>query len=672
MVPLRIYLFSLLFLSLFGKITAQNLVPNPSFENYIACPTGSGQIDSLQNWFVPVNHGGTPDYYNSCDTGSLGVPHNFTGYQFASSGNGYIGLINYATLINIDYREYIQVRLTTPLIANKTYRVSFKCCLAEYSQYATNDIDICFTNSPISGSGNYSIISMTPQLTSTPMINDTSIWINVSQQFTASGGEEYLTIGNFKNNLSTNIINANSNPTSNLNYTYLDDFSVVMDCNFEANLGNDTSLCIGDTLTLNVADSNVTNYLWSNNSTDSIITITQSGTYWVALSDSGCISTDTITVLFDTTQTINLGIDTTLCDGETMILDASIPNCHYLWSDSSMNPTLAVTQSGMYWVQVNNACGAYSDSISLTFQPLPSLSLGRDTAICLGDSILLNPNSSNAVSYLWQDSATSPTYMASQFGKYTVTVNDGKCSNSDSKNIRELLPPKVSLGGDTTICEGIPIRLLGGVLHNQTYLWQDMSTSPTLLTNQAGLYSVAVSNACGTVSDSINISSLEVPIINLGSDTIICENSELTIYGRVKLAESYLWQDNSDNSVKVINQPGTYILTASNRCGSSTDSIIVVSKICDCISFIPNAFSPNYDGLNDFFSPKFNCTFFDNYKFEIFNRWGQKVFQTNSTNGKWNGLVDNTAATADVYFYKIQYSSNGKSKTIGGDLTLIR
>lgn len=133
------------------------------------------------------------------------------------------------------------------------------------------------------------------------------------------------------------------------------------------NLGEDTILCLGDSLILNATTSKST-YLWQDSSTNPTFTVTQSGTYWVQVSINNCKTIDTINVSNDSYPTIDLGIDTMLCQGDTLKLNASTPNAIYKWQDNSMLPTFYVTSQGTYWVEVKNNCGITSDTINIEIE----------------------------------------------------------------------------------------------------------------------------------------------------------------------------------------------------------------------------------------------------------------------------------------------------------------
>ena len=140
------------------------------------------------------------------------------------------------------------------------------------------------------------------------------------------------------------------------------------------NLGNDTLICPGDLLILNATTPNA-NYLWSDNSTNPTLNVSIPGTYWVQVSVNNCSSTDTLIVIQDTLSNINLGNDMVLCEGETLLLNATTPNGNYLWQDNSTNSTLIVNSQGNYWVEVTNNCGTTSDTINILIDTCTTIPL---------------------------------------------------------------------------------------------------------------------------------------------------------------------------------------------------------------------------------------------------------------------------------------------------------
>jgi gliding motility-associated-like protein len=224
-------IYSLIILTVFNLTTtlilsAQNLVPNPSFESNSGCPTSISQLYLANFWSSPT--AATPDYIHTCGTGTwVTVPNPFGGYQQPRTGNAYAHIISYPDIGAANYREYLQVQLTSPLITGQTYEVSFYASLNNSSRYAINNLGAYLSSTPPSSS-NTLVLPITPQIVETNIISDTTNWVQISGLYTATGGEQYLTIGNFFDDASTNTI-VNTGTTSlvsDVGYL-IDDVSVL-------------------------------------------------------------------------------------------------------------------------------------------------------------------------------------------------------------------------------------------------------------------------------------------------------------------------------------------------------------------------------------------------------------------------------------------------------------
>ena len=198
-------------------------------------------------------------------------------------------------------------------------------------------------------------------------------------------------------------------------------------------LGNDTIFCMGSTLILSAYQNGV-NYLWQDSSTADSLAVTQTGVYWLELTSASCTASDTVNVIVNSPPIISLIPDTMICDGELLLLDASHPNATYLWQDGSSDSTFIVSQTGSYWVEGTlNGCTA-TDSVYVTVNPLPMIYLGVDTAICEGDTLMLDATTINA-SYMWNDGDTNAVYSVFQAGTYWVDLTVDGCTERDSIDI---------------------------------------------------------------------------------------------------------------------------------------------------------------------------------------------------------------------------------------------
>ncbi len=206
------HFFTLLcFSSWCAFLSAQNLVPNPSFEDHTACPNNGGQIDYALYWTNPLIGGGSsPDYFNVCGIPAWNVPSNAYGYEPARTGVAYSAICtatyNAVAQQQNNFREYLQVELLDSLKSGKKYCFSFFVSACDSVQYVSNDIGIYFSRSEIHDTTHFpTYLNYTPQIEndSTNDLSSRIGWTEVSGQYTAVGGEKYIVIGNFKDSTTT-------------------------------------------------------------------------------------------------------------------------------------------------------------------------------------------------------------------------------------------------------------------------------------------------------------------------------------------------------------------------------------------------------------------------------------------------------------------------------------
>jgi outer membrane protein OmpA-like peptidoglycan-associated protein len=192
------------FLVLLSQVSySQNLVPNPSFEEFYKCP-GSYNANTdgkfAPGWTSPTK--GTPDLFNACSKGSAGVPNNWAGHSKANSGNGYAGIYVYNVNTNKSYREYLQAQLTSTLASDGEYLVEFYFKLASNSKYSIDRVGVLISDSLLTSSGDDVLHKPSHELILDKAYDKrvTGLWTKFSYRYKAKGGEKFITIGNFSTN----------------------------------------------------------------------------------------------------------------------------------------------------------------------------------------------------------------------------------------------------------------------------------------------------------------------------------------------------------------------------------------------------------------------------------------------------------------------------------------
>jgi gliding motility-associated-like protein len=201
----------------------QNLIPNPSFEVYDTCPTtissvGDYQINHCTGWTAPSL--ATSDYFNACSP-LANVPNAVFSYQYALDGVGMLGMLMEIDSGEIPYFEYVQAKLSKPLIQGYSYKFSFNVNLANGSDYAVKKIGAWFTTNAVSSNDGLPLFSVNPQIENTTgFITDTLGWTKIEGEFIADGGEEYITIGYYSDTLNVDTLRNNPSAISSVIFVY--------------------------------------------------------------------------------------------------------------------------------------------------------------------------------------------------------------------------------------------------------------------------------------------------------------------------------------------------------------------------------------------------------------------------------------------------------------------
>ena len=393
--------------------------------------------------------------------------------------------------------------------------------------------------------------------------------------------QQYAAIWNSGENVTTEICLINQNTAGMGNDFAIDDIEfvpvyptsdnsdsvvvVLLEPN-KIDLGNDTSICLGDSITLDAGLNN--SYKWSTNEITQTIKVDTTGEYSVTITDSnGCKSSDTINLLVNELPIINLGNDTSICLNDSIVLDSKIIASDYLWNNNETTNFITVKDSGQYWVKVTDNLGcSNSDTIELTINDLPIINLGNDTSICLNDSIDISIDGFD--SYLWTNGETSNSINIKENGEYWVKVTDNLgCSNSDTINLLVNDLPIINLGNDTSICLNDSIDL--SIDGFDSYLWINGETTKSILVNESGQYWVKVTDNLGcSNSDTIELTVNDLPIINLGNDTSICLGDDITLTANDNVG--YLWNNGETTKSILVNVSGQYWVKVTDNLGCSS------------------------------------------------------------------------------------------------------
>lgn len=555
--------------------------------------------------------------------------------------------------------------------------------------------------------------------------------------------------------------------------SFFDTVNVHVNPTPEVYIGANDTICDSETAILDAGSGVNYTYLWQDGSTEQQFEVSESGLYWVEVTNEfNCSRRDSANLAFSfrpedpvlTTMGEILDSDS-LCAGELLQLEVPVlAGAGYYWvtPDDTVQTSgntlsvfdIAVSDSGTYYVYYRlNGCPSYLDSIDITVQESPDFAFAfSDTTVCAPATIQLSAETEGVVAYLWQDNSTASDYLVTQSGEYWVKLeNEIGCSRADTVQINiNPLPQTPVISGDLSICEGSDLVLNSNNENGVVYIWTGpgVNVSGSTLTvesvgeAQEGTYSLfAELNGCksDTVSTEIVVNAL--PVVELGDDIIICNNSEAILNGPAGFA-SYNWSDGAETQ-NTSGGAGEYTLTVTddNGCEGSDSQVVtvsgpvaeftsnpstgaqidaqitftdasqgspvswswtfgdgngtgtqnpsyaysnqgeytvtlVVTDINECTDTtsrsyliansvaVPNSFTPNGDGFNDFFVIQ-GLEAFPESKLLIFNRWGNEIYSVNAYANNW----DAGNAPDGVYFYVLELSNGDK---LNGDVTVKR
>jgi gliding motility-associated-like protein len=404
---------------------------------------------------------------------------------------------------------------------------------------------------------------------------------------------------------------------------------------------------------------------------------------------------DTIAQFFvDNVIPVDLGTDINVCDDvPSPVLNSGYANINFQWYyqnnaiSGATDSVYTASQSGQYIVTVSNSpsCSG-SDTIEVTINKAPLDSLGPDEVLCGGNPLPLLNAYNQGATYQWYQNgiaisgATSQTYQPTVAGTYSVLVTvGGVCFGNFDKAVDNNAPNPTVVVNDTTICsDGAALLDAGNPGYN--YLWSNGATTQTISVNQTGNYAVTVSLSGCEGEDSVSVQVENYP----PAPAVLCitqENSQykfIYTWNAIPGAASYeISEDNGvtwvpSNSVINTESHGTnatvpYFLV--RAIGAGLCKVGASSEPIACQVVVPNIFTPNGDGKNEYFKIE-NIEQYPNNQLQIFNRWGKEVFSASPYNNDANKF-DGKDLTDGVYFYILNLGDNNQ-ETESGNLTIQR
>ncbi|GAB4428946.1 MAG: hypothetical protein OHK0039_47550 [Bacteroidia bacterium] len=342
----------------------------------------------------------------------------------------------------------------------------------------------------------------------------------------------------------------------------------------------DQLICPGDSVNLNMLNGSAS-HLWLPDSVQSqFLTVSETGTYTAIASDQyGCVSIDSIRISVDFVPDVNLGNDTAICTGQSLILDAGEgnPGTTYNWSPIvATTQTVFIASPAQYVVVVTSQAGCTAtDTINIGVSLAPVVNLGADRVLC--DSIVLNAGNPGATYSWFPGNDTTQILTIDQPGLYWVNVvNAVGCRATDTLLVTQGSVPQIDLGADKLLCNDQPVLLDAG-LSGMQYFWSTGQTTQTIFASFPGTYFVRVTNAQGCVGrDTVEVDESTLAV-DLGADRNICEGEPTLLQSGVQ-ADAYLWSTGDLTPAITISTGGTYSVQVTDSTGCTVADTVVIGS----------------------------------------------------------------------------------------------
>ncbi|MEY5042731.1 MAG: hypothetical protein RLZZ414_2298 [Bacteroidota bacterium] len=449
--------------------------------------------------------------------------------------------------------------------------------------------------------------------------------------------------------------------TNNFNCIGKDTIIVGIDTLPVISLGPDKTICANDSVSIGVNNLYVT-YNWLPNiGNKSTIVVKNSGNYQLQVIDAnGCKGRASVNVFVQNLPQPNLGVEITICKGDSVLLNPGDFD-KYFWLQNNVNTkTVWVKNAQKYIVEVadNNNCKA-KDTIEIKHQIL-QLDLAPIFYTCANERVTISPTTIDPLitNLQWNTNQTGSSITTGFSGKYWINGTSALgCSVGDTTELISVPYPQNFISGDSIACEGDLVQL-SLVTDAQNFVWKDGVSSRNYSVNQTGWYGITAQNTLGSktcvTKDSVKVTFYDYPNLINTPKQIFCFNygDAFNVQTNIQ-ANWFVWDNNlpSNSAIKEVKQSGLYNVIAYNHPFCTITQDIEVEELCPMRLFVPNAFTPNDDNLNETFKPV--AVNFIDYEIFIFNRWGELIYQSQDIESPWNGTYLGNPVQQDVYVWLI-------------------
>lgn len=620
------------------------------------------------------------------------------GFQYARTGEGYVGFNLWGGPYSIpgDASEYLETELLNPLQKDSFYIVELYASLHDGKKLGTDAFSILFTDSllwvdmPPTIFTSRTILAQ-PQLNNTPgnFITSQEEWTPLRWVYKASGGEAFMTIGNFRPDGEINYVEVEQ-WGGLISYYFIDDVRVEKIPYHIGELGlRDTILCEMPFSVELSASGLHDGYRWSTGDSTQAITVTEPGVYILEAAYQEFVIRDTAVVRYLPPEAVSLGPDLSLCAEE---LPYSLPGPAgmntYRWSTGDSAAVLEIGAPGLYGLEASYACGTVQDTILIEVEQPEPFSLGPDTIHCTAGSISQQLSAGQGyVSYRWSTGEVGRQIEVSEPGLYWVEAAHHCRTIRDTIAIEQQPPLALGLPTDTMACLDDEPLLLSAAPGFDSYRWSTGDTGRELAVTAYGDYELEAEYSCGRELATVRVSPPPELLLSLPERLEAPLGMAVALQPIVNRPQevSYFWRPAEGLSCTGCPSPQAspevstlYELVVADKYGCTASAAVEVVVLPRQRIYVPNAFSPNGDGVNDRLFLYAGEEAARVIRFEVYNRWGGLVFSANNIPPNdpaagWDGRRQERPAPAGLYAWETEVELlDGRRVVLKGEVVLVR
>lgn len=426
------------------------------------------------------------------------------------------------------------------------------------------------------------------------------------------------------------------------------------------------SICEGETAEVS-AVGNAANYQWSDGQTSANGSFESTGTYTLIATTGDCSAQASVDVSVNANPSVDLDEIYAFCQGESVEFTIAPVNTNTAtWSNGTNGFSTVFTDPGNAGLTLTNSANCTTDyAFTLIEILLPIGQLPESLSLCDGEGELLSPGVANA--YTWSNGSSQSTLSVDSAGTYSVTMSNGGCSIELTTEVSVAASPQFNFSSEFDLCQDSTlVQSLPDLAYDFTL--NGILVNDTLRILQPGAYLLTAidwESGCSTVQ-TFTVEQRFAPRASLPENVHLCELSSVILDpGNTAFETASVWNTGADTGLLTVLEPGIYSVELTNLCGSANAVTEVEVVACDCPVFVPNAFTPDLDDLNEVFFPVVSCDVKD-YSFAVYDRWGELLFLTGKVGEGWNGggRAGTHYVEGEVYLWKLQFKADLPGATI--------